>query len=137
MYSFLPLRFYKDSKSNVHNNLRALGVFLTGEAQAVLKSNSSSGHSSPSLHSSLACLVDGDDLACDGAAGLLPRLMYFSCVKATVEIRVWWRWPGGAALEWGCCWSLSWDREAMCLLSLCDVHTTKHVTHPKDTMTGS
>lgn len=28
----------------VHNNLRALGVFLTGEAQAVLKSNSSSGH---------------------------------------------------------------------------------------------
>lgn len=28
----------------VHNNLGALGVFLTGEAQAVLKSNSSSGH---------------------------------------------------------------------------------------------
>lgn len=83
----------------VHNNLRALGVFLTGEAQAVLKSNSSSGHFSPSLHSSLACLLDGDDPACDGAAGLLLRLMYFSCVKATVEIRVWQRRPGGAALE--------------------------------------
>lgn len=83
----------------VHNNLRALGVFLTGEAQAVLKSNSSSGHFSPSLHSSLACLLDGDDPACDGAAGLLLRLMYFLCVKATVEIRVWQRRPGGAALE--------------------------------------
>lgn len=40
----------------VHNNLRALGVFLTGEAQAVLKSNSSSGHFSPPQSPLLPCL---------------------------------------------------------------------------------
>lgn len=41
----------------VHNNLRALGVFLTGVAQAVLKSNSSSGHFFPPTVSALPLLV--------------------------------------------------------------------------------